>query len=718
MQKVTIEMENCYGIGKLSCEFDFSQGPVHSVYAPNGFMKTSFANALQDLADGKDSKDRMFPTATTRRVVRDGAGVDLTAEQVLVIPPYEASFPPERGSLLLVDAGLKQQFDDAVAAIEDRKERLLKALKQRSGVTGRNVTPESELTTCFNAPDLLSALDAMVTAAAAADMALGELPYDALFNEKAAAFLQSEASATQIAAYVQQFESLVSQSPILTAKFNHTNAQAVNKSLTDSSFFEAGHWIVLHEQGTPREIRGAKQMKDRVDTELKRVLSDAKLLTAFNALDKKLSGNAELKRLREYLREHPELIARLTDLGGLKREVWAAHLAAEASLLEDLRAQFAASRTVMETVVAAAQAQATDWQAVVALFNSRFSVPFAVKVENQADVILREQTPRLVFEFRGEGQQVTSADHQKLLDVLSQGELRALYLLNVLFEIRVRQRGGAATLIVVDDIADSFDYRNKYAIIEYLLDVSRVATFRLIILTHNFDFHRSAAGRMGVRRANRRLAVRAGSAVDLVEDKYQRSPLTLWRDHPEDAGMFIASVPFVRNLAEYCGRTASFDLLTEVLHLKARTKALTLADLDAEYGHVIAGYSAPQVAPRTSTVWTVIETTAAAIQADGAEHAELESKIVLSIAIRLRAEEHMIAAIADPTFVASITRDQTHQLLARYRTLFPNAAELRVLEQVQLMTPENIHLNSFMYEPILDLGIRHLKRLYADVLAL
>ena len=33
------------------------------------------------------------------------------------------------------------------------------------------------------------------------------------------------------------------------------------------------------------------------------------------------------------------------------------------------------------------------------------------------------------------------------------------------------------------------------------------------------------------------------------------------------------------------------------------------------------------------------------------------------------------------------------------------------------MTPENIHLNSFMYEPILDMAPEHLKRLYADVKA-
>jgi hypothetical protein len=35
-----------------------------------------------------------------------------------------------------------------------------------------------------------------------------------------------------------------------------------------------------------------------------------------------------------------------------------------------------------------------------------------------------------------------------------------------------------------------------------------------------------------------------------------------------------------------------------------------------------------------------------------------------------------------------------------------------------LMTPENIHVNSFMYEPILDMSDEHLRKLYEEVLAL
>jgi len=94
----------------------------------------------------------------------------------------------------------------------------------------------------------------------------------------------------------------------------------------------------------------------------------------------------------------------------------------------------------------------------------------------------------------------------------------------------------------------------------------------------------------------------------------------------------------------------------------------------------------------------------------------LENKIVLSIAIRLKAELFMISQITDQASVAGITKNQTFQLFEFYRNE-PNAEDenIKFLEQVNLMTPENIHFNSFMYEPILDMSDEHLRQLYIQL---
>ncbi len=51
MDKLNINLENCYGIKKLKAEFDFSTGKVYAIYAPNGVMKSSLAQTFKDIAE-------------------------------------------------------------------------------------------------------------------------------------------------------------------------------------------------------------------------------------------------------------------------------------------------------------------------------------------------------------------------------------------------------------------------------------------------------------------------------------------------------------------------------------------------------------------------------------------------------------------------------------------------------------------------------------------
>lgn len=101
-----------------------------------------------------------------------------------------------------------------------------------------------------------------------------------------------------------------------------------------------------------------------------------------------------------------------------------------------------------------------------------------------------------------------------------------------------------------------------------------------------------------------------------------------------------------------------------------------------------------------------------------AEGINFENKIVLSIATRIAAEKFMIKKIKDDQFVAQITSNQTSELFRKYAEKFGDDDPSKTLRRVLLMTPESIHLNSFMYEPILDMSDSHLRTLLADVRAL
>ena len=82
----------------------------------------------------------------------------------------------------------------------------------------------------------------------------------------------------------------------------------------------------------------------------------------------------------------------------------------------------------------------------------------------------------------------------------------------------------------------------------------------------------------------------------------------------------------------------------------------------------------------------------------------------------------MIEVIDDDSFVCGITRNQTATLTRKFKESVsggPSQAELvSLIDRVNLMTPENIHLNSFMYEPILDMSAEHLAQLHNELVGI
>jgi energy-coupling factor transporter ATP-binding protein EcfA2 len=329
---------------------------------------------------------------------------------------------------------------------------------------------------------------------------------------------------------------------------------------------------------------------------------------------------------------------------------------------------------------------------------------------------LKGTSPQISFTFVDDEMR-GNVNRDDLLKVLSQGEKRALYILNLLFEITSRQKLGGTTLLIVDDIADSFDYKNKYAIVEYLKEISSSPSFCSIFLTHNFDFHRTIALRLNIYRTHRLFAVKRERCLTLVQEVYQKDPFAHWKSNLTNPKYTISAIPFVRNLADYCDKGGhDFSTLTCFLHLKPESTTLTVKDLQKTFLSLLKDQKTLVLPEQNKLVLDLIFETANTILQEDDQQAELESKIVLSIAIRLKAEEVMIRRIADDSFVNSIKENQTITLLTKFRENFPHeSALINILERVNLITPENIHLNSFMYEPILDMGTHHLKSMYREI---
>lgn len=721
MNKLKLQLEYCYGIRKLDVVLDYASASTVAIYAPNGAMKSSLANTFQDIADGKQSRDRIFPNRATTRVVQDENSVDIAAGEVLVLRPYEEFTSKRDGTAtLLVNAALRQEYESLHEGVTSARAALMSALKT-TAKTKRTVDREVSSTFMPSGGEFDAALASLRNELDKDwEPVFKDVPYDVINDDRVVAFLANGDFRTAINDYTKKYNELLAASRYFKkGGFNYYEATNVAKELKNSGFFKAKHSVNLNGD-EKQEVNSEAELQALIDAERAKISEDAALRKKYDELEKQIQKNAQLREFEAYLQSHEELLPELADPAEFKKKLWMSYLKANHALCVDLLCKIDQAAVRSAEIEEHAAQEQTQWQAVIEIFNDRFIVPFHLEVANKVQVVLGKDTaPRLGFVFKDGGDHA-EVEREALLQTLSTGEKKAFHILNMLFDIEVRRSAGQETLLIVDDIADSFDYKNKYAIIQYLSDLAEDQHFKLLILTHNFDFYRTIESRNLVPRKNCFMVSKTTTGVTLEAAQGVRNVFSnVWKpDYFKDDRKKICCIPFMRNLIEYTksDADAGYLLLTALLHWKADTAQITVADLDAIYNNlfVTTGQSGNDATPLVDVLATEV---AACLQA--ADGINFENKVVLAIATRLQAEKFMAAKINDAAWLAGITANQTPALLKRYRSEFPAETEnIGVIQRVILMTPENIHLNSFMYEPILDMSDQHLRRLYSEVVAM
>lgn len=715
MDKVVVNIQNCYGIHCLENEFDFSDGKsTYAIYAPNGVMKTSFANVFDDYCKDKPSMDLIYPERVSVRKINDSNGDVYPKEAIFVIKPFDKNFKTEKISTLLVKEELRKKYDETMRVIDSSKNSLIAELKKNSGYKGDILEVISIAFT--GAKDnffvALERLEKEITSSEDYSFFCG-VSYSMIFDEKIIAFLETGDIKTQIIEYIKKYDELLNDSKILKKNFNHYHATTIHKNLKDNNFFKADHTVNLAIDGKKEEILNEKDFLTKIQDEKARIINNSELKKIFETIDKKIS-NQQLREFREYLFENQDLLPELADLANLRQKIWIGQIKNCKLIYNQLLDQYRKGQKEINHIIEQAKREETRWEKVINIFNARFFVPFKLGIKNKEEAILKETAPSIHYYFENKEEAI---DEELLFKVLSQGERRAFYLLNIIFEIESRRAQRIKTLLVVDDIADSFDYKNKYAIIEYLKELSDDNLFNSIILTHNFDFYRTVQERIGMSKYEKSfMAIKDADKTQLFNLKYKyiSNPFKEWKRDLQDHAKLIASISFARNIAEYIGDNECVTKLTSLLHIKPDTNDYTIAQIEDIYKSIFKDLNLIDLGNKERKMLELIFEVAEKIYQEPLEIGlNLENKIVLSIAIRLYAEKFMITKINDEDYVIKIRSSQTGKLFGRFKKDFPRELEnINILEKVNIMTPENIHLNSFMFEPILDISDCHLKELY------
>ncbi len=717
--KLKMNIQNCYGIGALDHEIDYSNNNVAVIYAPNGTMKTSLTKTITQKLAGKEPGDDFYPTRPSRCTITiDGAPI--SKDNTYVFQNEDTTDGTKQISTFLANAVLKGEYD----AIYNQLDAAKRGLKRKIKNLAQSSDCEEEILEAFKTSDEDNFFDCLLLIEPQLVDDNLVLEYDFRFNDvfdkkdtKVKDFIH-ENQAT-ILEYFNKYTELLNTSKFFCAgpdSFGTTHANILLKSVDDNRFFLARHKFVLNGD---QEINTKDDMAGVIQAEMDRILTDNEIKRLFTTLDDKLQKNEKLKGFKEVIQTYPQLIPELLDYDGFQKKILRGYLKRSLDELTEVNAIYRAHKDELKNIVERANGQRSEWERVILLFNTRFFVPFKLELQNKSDILLNAKTPELQFLYQDGGEPAIEQERKTLMEHLSTGEKKAFIILQNIFELEARRVSGQQTLLVFDDIADSFDYKNKYAIIEYLYDLKQDGNYTILILTHNFDFYRTVVSRL-----------EGGSNIYFADKKDDRSVKMCPGIYNTDIlknrmlrkldqrRAFIGCIPFVRNIIEYTnGMDANYNKLTSCLHRKPDTPNIKLADIKLIYDGVLQNAGAVAITFGAENYMTALFAEAEAIMIDPNE-VDIVNKLVLSIAIRYKAEEYMESQLtAAQMAVMKPNRNRTAELLNVFKANHSVDLEDQCLlmNKVLMLTSENIHFNNFMFEPLVDISILHLKQLYTDV---
>lgn len=735
--KMKATFKNCYGLEDFTLEeikFD-AQNSKAIIYAPNGVMKSSFSKVLDNISRKKKTVDRIFTEKKSEYTVEYYSSIYSDTSKlkkkdqpnIYVINSFDEKFEAYSDSVatILADDEIRKKYDDIHGAYSADIDSFINVFVSHTSLTQEQI----RIQLC-NDFDLNIDVDWETIIEKLLEKELEILPhgefadikYDQLFNTYTEKILTDPLFQEKIQKYIDIYEELVKRSNLLSLQFDDYNASEFGKTVEKTKLFSANHQILLSDGTVISDISAWNTL---VKDEIQQINDTPELSSIHASISKMINGNAASRVLKDLIKDNKGIIKYLNNLSYAKKSIWMTYLNEESFNLNTLNTSIKTKKKEIDALLEEVDKQQAQWERVVDVFKKRFHAPFKVNIKNPRRVMLNDEPARLTFTYV-RGAEEREKTKEELMECLSVGEKRALYLLQVLFDLEkikdIADKTGQKQLVIADDIADSFDYSNKYAIIEYLSELSDNKMIDLLILTHNFDFYRTVSSRLDIK-YNMCFVAQKEANGKIVMSKFQYKkdffnvgiiekirPGELCDD--ELARTFISAIPFCRNVCEYTDNTDLQSFLTGMLHVKLNTDSITIADCWTKLKETFNLKDLDS--PYATDKWIdLVFKMADNICTESAAGVSLTNKITLSIAIRLKAEFFLRNILVNNSIDIMCDAYQTRIWAKRAHSLLSDDEKL-VISEVLLITPESIHVNAFMYEPLIDIPNYQLIELYQN----
>ena len=706
MKKLNINLNYCHGISKLEYTFDFSDKD-YLIYAPNGTMKTSLYKTFEDYIKGIEPEDKFYHDRKSMREISIDNHEILETNKILLVGNREYDLSADNVSSLLVNSELKKKYDSIMSNLTKKLKEIEKKLKEFSGEKLDSLFQDLNISKIQDIPKTLFDKNNTIDK-------FNSIKYKEIFNKDYIENYSDKQLINYVEDYLDVCNSIIKSNCIFVKDiFELHNLQNVVKSLDSNNYFEANHELnlIVDRQNKKYESFN-RDLIDKLIKDTEEKMNKSEIITKIN---NKLTSKIKSIELRKFISQNNWIIPYLNNISNLKKLYWNYIISYNddlSNLISIYIKEYESNKTEIKGIIKLAESEENkkQWNEAIGIFNSKFiDMPFSLNIDNVRDIILQQKTCSISYKYHDNKNDDADVELHVLKENLSNGELRAFNILNLIFEIQARTKNNQETLIVIDDIADSFDYKNKYAIVEFLKEINDNKLFHIIILSHNYDFYRITANQLNVTT----LSVIKNDKINLVDfHYYKRNIFEYFKENIEKPVFYISSIPFMRNIIELTKGEEDDDYkkLTSCLHYKDDTDNIYVETVNT----IIKKLLGKDITIENKKYFNLLFETSDSIKES--TKIELENKICLSIAIRVKYEKYLTKKLKKHGIKVDFSSNQMGKIIktCKEKRILDNK-EKELADKVSIMTSDNIHLNAFMFEPIIDMGDAELLNLYGEI---
>ena len=694
------KVENAFGIKSLHLNLENDKKMYQElIYSKNGSFKTSFSNTLYNLSNG--TFENVFVRLTDEKAILDISILENGKE----IKNFDNRFVVFSREIYEQHSKLLSDYSSELETLTiDKKnseyinellteETIEIKLQIDNYLKGTGLNFEILLDMFSNLEDgyldrIIQLLNTIINHEA---QDISEINIKKIYQKAYDIVDQSEFQ-SKISNYIQVLE-------------NKINAQLFDKNFNENNCLQFINNVDKAKYLSETKSRGLF-LKDKVyydidevkkifEEEIKKISKDPEIIEQSKEITKLMGTAKESEFLKESIQKNPLLVKQLS---AGRKNILLSYLKSSSIDYNYWLEVVKKAKKELNNVLKIAQDKQTNFERAIEIYKNRFHPIFDIKIVNKAESMLGIKTPTITF-YHNRYCEIPVSE-TKLSQILSSGEKTTLNILKFIVEYENCKK--YHPFIILDDIVETFDYSNRYAFMEYINDLVNLDV-PTIVMTHNFEFYRTASKRIPKLRKSVASANSNGVVDIQTNNRINKNMENVLKC--SNIYDFFCAIPYLREIKTIL--LEDTKTLDSCLHYKENTSKLQIKDILLQFpSNAIKSLKIDENDIYMEKLFEIADSLS------GFDDFDIVKKTILSLSCRLLIERKIIAN--NFNLLTNINTNQTAQLLDLYgEKLFPNVK--KYLEAVQLSTPEFIHANAFMYEPLIDINGKYLFELYNQI---